>query len=173
MCAQNTHMYVCKCVRVPVCIHPSSSFFFSEKKELFGLVALPFFLFIGLRVFMCTCMHCICVCTCVHICMYVSVHVYLYACMCLYMCTCMHVCVCTCVCVRVCVRAYVRVCVGVRACVCVCVAGSTCYVPSLPRPVACRRHTFSTFRYTTYCVATVLQHVYCSSLKIMRNRSSK
>ena len=31
--------------------HPSSSFFFSEKKE-FGLVALPFFLFIGLRVFM-------------------------------------------------------------------------------------------------------------------------
>ena len=32
--------------------HPSSSFFFSEKKELFGLVALPFFLFIGLRVFM-------------------------------------------------------------------------------------------------------------------------
>ena len=25
--------------------HPSSSFFFSEKKELFGLVALPFFLF--------------------------------------------------------------------------------------------------------------------------------
>ena len=32
--------------------HPSSSFFFSEKKELFGLVALPFYLFIGLRVFM-------------------------------------------------------------------------------------------------------------------------
>ena len=31
-------------------------FFFSEKKELFGLVALPFFLFIGLRVFMCGCM---------------------------------------------------------------------------------------------------------------------
>ena len=29
--------------------HPSSSFFFSEKRELFGLVALPF---IGLRVFM-------------------------------------------------------------------------------------------------------------------------
>ena len=27
--------------------HPSSSFFFSEKKELFGLVAFPFFLFIG------------------------------------------------------------------------------------------------------------------------------
>ena len=26
--------------------HPSSSFFFSEKKELFGLVASPFFLFI-------------------------------------------------------------------------------------------------------------------------------
>ena len=26
--------------------HPSSSFFFSEKKELFGLVAFPFFLFI-------------------------------------------------------------------------------------------------------------------------------
>ena len=35
--------------------HPSSSFFFSEKKELFGLVVLPFFLFIGLRVFMCGC----------------------------------------------------------------------------------------------------------------------
>ena len=28
--------------------HPSSSFFFSEKKELFGLVVLPCFIFIGL-----------------------------------------------------------------------------------------------------------------------------
>ena len=32
--------------------HPSSSFFFSEKKELLGLVVLPCFIFIGLRVFM-------------------------------------------------------------------------------------------------------------------------
>ena len=32
--------------------HPSSSFFFFEKKELFGLVVLLCFIFIGLRVFM-------------------------------------------------------------------------------------------------------------------------
>ena len=35
-------------VRIP----PEQLFSFRRKKELFGLVALPFFLFIGLRVFM-------------------------------------------------------------------------------------------------------------------------
>ena len=37
--------------------HPSSSFFFSEKKELFGLVASPFFLVIEKSFHVCTLVH--------------------------------------------------------------------------------------------------------------------
>ena len=40
--------------------YPSSSFFFSEKKELFELVVLPCLIFIGLRVFMNVCTYFIC-----------------------------------------------------------------------------------------------------------------
>ena len=72
--------------------HPSSYFFFSEKKELFGLVAFPFFLFIEKSFHVCV-QACVCTCICVYVCVCAS--------------ACVRTCVRVCACVHTCVNVYV------------------------------------------------------------------